>query len=53
MQTANETNRKLLEFIDKSPSCFHAVENLAALLEDAGCTRLFENQPWRVEGGGG
>ena len=51
MQTANETNRKLLEFIDKSPSCFHAVENLAALLEDAGCTRLFENQPWRLEAG--
>ena len=51
MQTANETNRKLLEFIDKSPSCFHAVENLAAMLEDAGCTRLFENQPWRLEAG--
>ena len=51
MQTANETNRKLLEFIDKSPSCFHAVENLATLLEDAGCTRLFENQPWRLEAG--
>ena len=51
MKNANETNRKVVEFIDKSRSCFHAVENLAALLEDAGCTRLFENQPWRLEAG--
>ena len=51
MQRANETTEKLLQFIDKSPSCFHAAENLAGMLEAAGCTRLSEGRPWRLEAG--
>lgn len=46
-----DTTKKLLEFIDKSPSCFHAVENICAALEAAGCVRLFENRPWTLEKG--
>lgn len=48
MKITNE----LLSFIDKSPSCFHAVENLSAMLENAGCTRLLENGAWQLSPGG-
>lgn len=35
--------KKLMDFIDASPSVFHAVENLAAILEENGYTRIYEN----------
>ncbi len=38
----------LLEFIKKSPSCFHAVENIAAALADDGYTALYEGEPWEL-----
>ncbi len=47
----SETTQNLLHFIDKSPSCFHAVESLTAMLEAAGCERLYENRPWTLERG--
>lgn len=47
----SETTQNLLHFIDKSPSCFHAVESLTAMLEAAGCERLYENRPWTLECG--
>lgn len=37
-----QTSRQLLDFIQRSPSCFHAVANFQSLLEEAGftpCTR--------------
>ena len=46
-----EINKQLFRFIDNSPSCFHAVENLCAMLAEAGCTRLYENRPWTLEKG--
>lgn len=49
MQT--QYTKELLTFLDRSPSCFHAVENLAAMLESAGCERLLENQPWTLQKG--
>lgn len=44
-------NKELLSFIDNSPSCFHAVENLCAMLDAAGAERLYENRPWTLEKG--
>ena len=49
MQNINE----LLEFIDNSPSPFHAVENIADRLENAGLTRLYEEDDWNLEKGHG
>ena len=43
---------ELLSFIHRSPSCFHAVENLAEELERAGARRLYENQRWELTEGG-
>ena len=42
----------LLKFIEKSPSCFHAVENIAAELSDLGYTELFEGENWNLAYGG-
>ncbi len=39
---------KLLGFIEKSPSCFHAVANIASELRDAGYTELFEYEKWEI-----
>lgn len=46
-----EINRELLEFLDNSPSSFHAVANMKAMLEEAGFTRLLEGQCWKMEAG--
>ncbi|MDO4670375.1 MAG: M18 family aminopeptidase [Aerococcus sp.] len=43
---------KLIEFIDQSPSAFHATENLAKRLRQAGYTELFEGEEWTIEKGG-
>ena len=51
MQKPMEITKELLSFIDNSPSCFHATENLCAMLEAAGCVRLRENRPWALEKG--
>lgn len=41
----------LLHYIQKSPVCFHAVDNLAHMLDDAGYTRL-EEGGWSLKPGG-
>ena len=41
----------LLHYIEKSPDCFHAVDTLAKLLDDAGYVRLAEGG-WSLEPGG-
>ncbi|MCM1189638.1 MAG: M18 family aminopeptidase [bacterium] len=43
----------MLEFIERSPSCFHAVANAAKLLEEHGFCELRETQEWHVEAGKG
>lgn len=45
-------SRKLLQFIDNSPSCFHAVANICELLQKAGYVALSENHRWELEAGG-
>ena len=49
-ESENEVS-ELLSFIRKSPSCFHAVENAASALKEAGFIPLKEGDPWLLEGG--
>jgi aspartyl aminopeptidase len=44
--------QNLLDFIDASPSPWHAVEKLAGHLEAAGFTRLNEAERWSPTPGG-
>ncbi len=43
--------RSLCDFIDASPSAFHAVEASAAMLKAAGAVALDERQRWKLEAG--
>lgn len=43
---------KLLEFLDASPSCYHAVAYLAQALEKEGYQKLLEHQVWNLNPGG-
>ena len=45
-------NRGLLNFLAASPTPFHAVENMANALSDAGFTRLREGDEWDLQRGG-
>lgn len=44
--------RELLEFIEKSPTAFHAVSSASEILEEAGFTRLNEGDKWELVRGG-
>lgn len=46
------TADKMLSFIEASPTAFHAVQNIADRLEEAGFVRLLESQVWRLKPGG-
>lgn len=43
---------RLLEFIENSPTCFHAVENVRRMLLQNGFTEWSEREEWKVEEGG-
>ena len=47
-----EVTRRLLDFLDASPSCYHAVDNLARRLEAEVYERLREAEPWTLRTGG-
>ncbi len=47
-----ELIRRLLDFLNASPSCYHAVDNLVRRLEAAGYERLRESEPWTLRTGG-
>ena len=51
-QTENKGCRQLFDFIRKSPTAFHAVENIHAELEEAGFQYLHERENWKIEPGG-
>lgn len=42
-------NRELLGYIQASPTAFHAVENLGKELEQAGYTRVLEEEDWDLK----
>ncbi|MCI8658760.1 MAG: M18 family aminopeptidase [Lachnospiraceae bacterium] len=48
-----KVNRELLDFLDKSPTSFHAVANMGAMLENAGYEHLLEGRPWQLKSGQG
>lgn len=50
--TARETAEEMLKFIQKSPTCFHAVGNLKEMLETEGYQELEEAEDWSVVKGG-
>lgn len=52
MKKYQETTKKMLEFIEASPSCFHAIENLKHMFEKEGFRELRENENWQLEAGG-
>ncbi len=49
----NEITRGLFDYIDRSPTAFHAVYNAARALEQAGYTRILESEAWNLEAGKG
>ena len=46
-------NEKMLEFIENSPTAFHAVENVKAELKALGFVELCEGKSWNIECGKG
>ena len=46
------TAKNMLEFIDKSPSPYHAVKNVSDALSSAGFVRLSEGKKWELCEGG-
>lgn len=42
----------LFDFIDSSPTCFHAVENMEKQLRESGYHALSERHPWKLQMGG-
>ncbi len=53
MKEYQKCAKEMLEFIEKSPSCFHAVANVKKLLEEQDFTELKERQDWTLEAGKG
>jgi len=53
MKTYQKYAREMLDFIEKSPSACHAVDNVQKLLQDKGFIRLEEAEEWELEPGNG
>lgn len=53
MKEYQKCAREMLEFIEKSPSSFHAAANVKGILEEKGFTELKENEDWTPEAGKG
>lgn len=51
MTSAEAFNQGLLNFLEKSPTPFHAAQNIAAQLQDAGFIRLDESEEWSLQPG--
>lgn len=47
-----EITQEMLEFIGKSPSCYHVVSNFSDMLLQEGYQELREEEPWTLEKGG-
>ena len=52
-ESFEKINGELLNFLDNSPTSFHAVANMRNMLEDAGFKRLLEGEAWSLEEGSG
>ncbi len=47
-----EKTKELINFIEKSPTAFHAVDEISKILEENGFTSLSECDKWNLEVGG-
>lgn len=45
---SQDLNRQMMEFLDASPSCYHAAANVAQELREAGYEQLWEGEPWEL-----
>ena len=45
---SSKLNAALLSFLQRSPTPFHAVDNLATMLEENGFKYLNESEPWKI-----
>lgn len=45
-------SKELAQFLEGSPSCFHAVENMKKPLQNENFVELQENQKWHIQPGG-
>jgi len=45
---AKEEAKELLAFIEKSPSCFHVIQNLKEELDKEGFIEVYEGEPWEL-----
>ncbi len=43
-----ELTTELFEFIEKSPSCFHVIDNVETQLNEAGFEKLNKAQEWEL-----
>jgi len=48
----NKFAKDMMDFIQRSPSCFHVVSNIAEILEGEGFSELKESEHWELEKGG-
>lgn len=48
----NKTAEAMLKYIEKSPSSFHAIQNLKEMFLEKGYTELEEKDAWSIEKGG-
>lgn len=53
MKEYQKCAKEMLAFIEKSPTCFHAVANVKEMLKDAGFLELAETEEWRLAAGRG
>ena len=51
MNDFKQTTIDLCDFISRSPSCFHVIENAKQLFNDAGFCELKEDAPWELSAG--
>ena len=51
MKKQIETTKEMLKFINNSPSCFHAIENVKQMLHQEGFQELLEGEEWNLTGG--
>lgn len=53
MKEYRKCAKEMLEFVERSPSCFHAVENVKEFLRRQGFAELRETEDWEPEAGRG
>ena len=52
MEQAKMLAKELVDFLENSPSCYHATENFAEMLKKEGYLALNEQDKWNIQPGG-